>query len=303
MPAAGPFLNVVASLQIAPPGVILENLTGQGLRIDWQIEKCIGPSPNTCDLVIYNLNLAQREALAVASAAPIPLIVSLQIGWAGLAPAGIPEIVFIGQVWEIEATKKENTNVLTLIKIGDGAKPLADTPPNGGTLIGITFAAMVNVLAAELGLPVSPAATTKIAEKAAALPVPTFQFTGDESPRDYLNVVLASLGLSWGVEDCILVVYQGGLLPTPPGFLPPLLAPFSGLLSFRELDDGSLNFEALAIPAVKPGALVLFQDFDFTTGITKTIGGAPMRIERVQFTGSTMGPSIMTGLARRLQLF
>lgn len=303
MPAAGPFLNVVASLQIAPPGVLLENLSGQGIRVDWKIEKAIGPSPNTCELAIYNLNKPQREALAVAAALPAPILVSLQIGWAGLAPVGVPEIVFIGHVWEIEPSKKESTNVLTLISCGDGAKPLADTPPNGGSAIGMTFAIMVSTLAAELGLPVSPAALTKISEKGAALPVPQFQFTGNESPRDFLDVVLASLGLSWGVEDCILVVYQGGILPVAPGFTPPLLAPFSGLLSHRERDDGSLSFDALALPSVKPGSLVQFQDFDFQTGAIKTLGGAPMRIERVQFDGSTMGQSTMNGIARRLEVF
>ena len=299
----GPLLNVVASLQIAPPGILLENFSGQGIRIDWSIEKCIGPSPNTCDLVIYNLNKPQRLSLSVASALPVPVIVALQIGWAGLAPVGVPELVFTGQIWEIEAEKKERTDILTLIKLGDGAKPLADTPPAGGSAIGITFAAMINILASELGLPVSPAATTKIAERAGQLPVPTFQFTGDESPHEYLSEVLASFGLSWGVQDGFLVVYQNGILPTPPGFLPPLLAPFSGLLNFRERDDGSLSFEALALPAVQPGSQVLFQDFDFQTGVIKTIGGAPMRIERIAFDGSTMGQSTMSGIARRLQVF
>lgn len=299
----GPLLNVVASLQLVPPGVFLENTTGQGLRIDWKIEKAIGPSPNTLELIIYNLNKPQRLALSVAAATPVPVLVSLQIGWQGLQPVGIPELVFTGQIWEVEATKKEGTDVLTLIQAGDGAKPLADTPPQGGSAVGIGFAAMINILASELGFPVSPAATTEISKRGAALPVPTFQFTGDESPRDYLNDVLASLGLSWGIQDGILVVYQGGQLPTPPGFKPPLLAPFSGLLSFRERDDGSLTFDALALPAIQPGSLVQFQDFDFQTGAIITIGGAPMRIERVSFDGSTTGQSLMSGVARRLQVF
>jgi len=305
MPTAGPFLNVVASLQILPPGIILENLSGQGLRIDWSIEKQIGPSPNTCDLVIYNLNKPQRLSLSVAAAAPVPIIVSLQIGWAGLAPVGVPEVVFVGEIWEVQATKKENTDILTLIKLGDGAKPLADTPPPGGSAAAIGFSAMIVLTLQSFTPPIipSPTALAKIGEQAAKLPLPSFQFAGDESPKEFLDAICASIGLSWGIQDGLFVVYQNGILPTPPGFAPPLLAPFSGLLDFREQDDGGLQFEALALPSVQPGSLVLFQDFDFQTGVIKTIGGAPMRIEQIKFDGSTQGNSTMSGIARRLQVF
>ena len=110
-----------------------------------------------------------------------------------------------------------------------------------------------------------------------------------------MTELLASIGLAWGVAGGKIVVYKGGIRKD---LLPSILAPVTGLLKWLELDDGGVQFTALAQPMIEPGGQITIND---VFGVP--VGGGPLRVERVTFSGSTVGTSTMEGVARKLQLF
>lgn len=87
------------------------------------------------------------------------------------------------------------------------------------------------------------------------------------------------------------MVFAGGLRMD---ILPSILTPQTGLLSWEELDDGGVEFDGLAQPRVCPGAQVQMLDM-----LGVPIGGGPLRIDKIQFSGASEGPSTMSGTARK----
>ena len=123
----GELLNVASVLAISTtPPIVLLNVVGDGLRVEWSVEKTRTRSPDRATITIYNLGRVFREALNVAAALPLPLMVNLGIGW-----GGIPEQDFFGQVWKVSPEMRTATDVLTTIEAGDGDR---DIPPPGGAL-------------------------------------------------------------------------------------------------------------------------------------------------------------------------
>lgn len=287
-------LNVASMLTIAtvPPTVLISHEQSQGLRVEWDVQKAVGSSPDTATITIYNLGLAGRKALEVASALPIPLTVQLSVGW-GL----VPELLFTGQAWEVKPEKKTGTNILSIIEAGDGAF-IADVPPSGGAWVGRTAAVAVAFHLQAMGLIPSPAAIAAIAEAGAKLPISAWDDVDDGSPRDKLDDLMATLGLDWGVADGFFVVYRGGLRND---LVPSILMPASGLLSAELLDDGGVEFHALAQARVVPGLQVQILTAG-PGGSMLPLGGGPLRVESVTFSGTSEGPSLMTGVARKVTL-
>lgn len=289
MPAITLF-NVAATLQVATiPPFFLTNVTGQGLRVDWTVEKTNTPDPDRAEIQIFNLDLPQRKSLAVAQTSPIPVVVALQIGW-----EMIPELLFTGQAWKIIPEKRELTDVITMITAGDGAQPTKESPPAGGAVFKAPAQLLFTKILLQLGIPASAAAIALVGLKATQIPITAWQLSFDEPPRQNMDDLMASLGLSWGVSGGFVVVYQNGIRND---VLPVILTPVSGLLTWEELDDGGVNFEALAQVGVVPGGQIKILD-----PFGQPVGGVSLRVENVTFTGSTMGDSRMSGLARKLQL-
>jgi hypothetical protein len=285
-------LNQVATrlfIGVAPP-VLLEDLTGDGLRIEWEVQKQRGPTPDTATITVYNLSAITRLALATYRGTGLKLIIKLFAGWGRL-----PEQLFSGGAWNVTADRRSGTDILTVLECGDGLNELRDTPPAGGGTIGLAMAELVALYVLSLGLKMSPFALSLIAQTAAAFPITQrFNMTFDSEPRAALNVLMASIGLSWGVDDETFVVYKGGLRND---LLPSILAPQSGLLSWTPLDGGGLEFEAVAQPRVVPG--IQLQCFN-TRGAM--LGGGPLRCETISFSGCSQGPHVMRGIARPVQV-
>lgn len=269
--------------------VVIDNLIGDGLRVEWDVEKTSNPDPDTAHLVIYNLNKPLRKQISALNNLPGRVLVQLQIGW-----AGITEVLFRGESWRMVPERRAGTDILTEIEAGDGMQPL-DAGPSGGASYGVGFSALIALLAEQQGWRISLAAVAEIQAAGAALAVSQFQHVADYSPVEQINLIMASLRLSWGVTDGQFVVYRAGIRND---VVPALLTPQNGLLTWAELDDGGAEFEALTQPRTVPGQQISIND---ELGVP--VGGGPLRVEHVTFSGSSEGPSLMRGVARKLQLF
>jgi len=293
--SVAPLLHVAARVIITTdppmwPPILVENLTGQGLRLDWQVDKMRGPDPDSVSLTIYNLATVSRALLSAAWAAFAPTIISLYIGWGGL-----PELVFKGDAWHMVPERVEGTDIITTIQARDGGLALRDTPPSGSTGFSLGVQLAVAQILGQMGLTPSSTAMAAIGLAAGENPVAaTIQHIDADEPREALDILLASVGLAWGIADGMFVVYRGGLRND---VLPAILAPKSGLLNWRVADDGGVEFEALAQAGVVPGCQVTING---PTG--EVIGGGPLRIDEIRFGGSTEGLSTMTGVARKVVL-
>lgn len=297
-----PLFNIAARVEIrTTPPIVIDNTDGNGLRVDWLVDKSRCSQPDHATITAYNLPPAARLAISAALArslvptwpwpipVAIPLLVTLFVGW-----GGAPELLFTGQVWHATPERLTGTDVLTMLEAGDGVEPLRDTPPAGGAEFGIGVQLAVAKILGELGIQPAGTALAAIAEASAQVPAAqNFQFVSDGDPRDLLDQLMASIRLSWGVHDGHFVVYRAGLRND---VLPSILTPTSGLLQWDEADEG-VEFEALAQPRVAPGVQVQILDER-----NVSVGGGPLRVEQVSFVGSTVGPSTMSGTARKVAL-
>jgi len=291
-----PLLNVAARLLVTtiPPTilpVLVDNASGQGLRLDWTVSKARSSDPDSATIAVYNLMTTARAQLAAAMA--IPSVITramLFVGW-----GGISELVFGGDVMALRAADVEGTDIVTRFEARAGGRSIRDTPPSGSSAYGIQMHLAVSALLGQMQLPPSPAAlATIVAAATAKAPVAAMlQHVNLDEPRQALDLLMASVGLGWDVDAAgFFVVYVGGLRND---VLPAVLCPMSGLLQWSVVDDGGVQFEALAQATCVPGQQVTVLD-----ELNVPVGGGPLRVERVEFVGSTTGESIMRGTARKL---
>jgi hypothetical protein len=259
------------------------------LLVSWDILKQWGSTPDTATISIHNLEFVSREVLAVSMSLPTPVPAAFNLGWAG----GL-ELVFSGQVWRLQPKRVERTDVITVIELGDGVEQLGTTPPAGGASFGLGIKSLVQKLLISMGIPQSAAANARIAAAAAALPIQAFQDIEADDVEDKLDVLLETLGLNWGIADGQFVVFKDGVRDD---VLPALLAPNSGLLTWHELDDGGAELVALAQPRFVPGMQITVYD-----ELNNLVGGGPLRVESVRFSGNSEGSSLMNVTARKLSL-
>ncbi len=269
------------------PPVVLDNFSGDGLRVEWTVTKTRTSAPDKATITVFNFAVALRKAISAFVALPIPLLIQLFIGWQ------VPEQLFTGQAWKIVAEKRTPTDVLTILECGDGVKPLKDTPPAGGATFGIGIQLATSRILGTMGLRPSLPTLGVIASRAAAIPLQSFQFVATGEPTEDLDQLMASIGLAWGIQGGEFVVFDGGLKPG----VPTILSPLTGLLEWTEVDDGGIEFMALAQPRVDGGSQIVITD---PFGVT--LGGGPLRVETVEFSGASEGPSTMRGVARKVQV-
>jgi hypothetical protein len=295
---AGSMLHVAARLvitranpppQFATPPILVENLAGDGLLIEWQVKKRSGPTPDQAEISVHNMAPNFRAQISTLAAMGFPTAVDLYVGWEKL-----PELLFSGQAWKLRPERRTGTDIVTTFEAGAGALAVRDTPPAGGATIGLAMKLVITKLIVNLGLVPSPTALGVISERSAALPLSAWQNVYDQTPSDQLDICMATLGLSWGESGGFFVIYADGLRND---VLPAVLTPVSGLLMWEEQDEGAVMFEALAQPRVDTGVQLSLAD-----ALGATIGGGPLRVDEIDFSGSTDGKSIMTGTARKVAI-
>lgn len=289
-----------SAVHLSAPTAVIQSLDGDGLRFEWDVLKTRTSSPDTATIRICNLMKIHRADLAMLASLPGRILVELSIGWRGVENEGpsdqllLPtDVLFRGEDWRVVPEEQNGPDIITTIEAGDGLEVSTAAPDGGGNIaLGITLG--VKFALAALKLKPSKAALAVIEAEGAKVTTPISNLTLENDPRELLDVLLASMGLGWGISGGEFVVYRGGLRDD---LLPGLLTPQSGLSRWAVTDDGGVEFEALAQPRFVPGMQITVSDH---LGILQ--GGGPLRIDTIRFMGTTDGPSIMQGTARKAVL-
>lgn len=274
------------------------NLDGNGLKIEWDIERTRSSTPDQGTVTIYNLSPSSRKILHEAwklSTAVASYLVDLSIGWGGLV-----ERVFVGDVWKIVPEVRVGEDVLTVLELGDGGPKLRDAAnPKQANMNNaqITFILLVLVEAdpslGGLGLPIDPISRGVIEARARLSPFLGFDnYAGQGNTADQLDELMDMLDLEWKIHQGVFIVMAAGNAATASVDAIPLVAA-SGMLSWSQEDNGGITATALANANVKPGTQIQVQDSFGPVGLV------PYRVERVSFTGATDGESIMQITARK----
>jgi hypothetical protein len=284
--------GVVSQLLVGSVPPVVVQSKGDGLRFEWEVRKTRGSVPDQATISIYNLWSVHHGTLKISAAlgnkGTPRATVQLGLGWREHLGA---QTVFSGRLLRVKR-RQQNVDVITELECGDGNE-LDEVPPQGGSEVAIPVQLAVASALQKFGLKASPAAFGMIAAAAARTPLQAFNMEYEGGPREILDGLMATIGLSWGIAAGLFVVYVGGLRnDVKPG----ALAPKSGLISATGLDDGSFEFEALAQPRFVPGMQITLHDELFVP-----LSG-PLRVESIEFSGSSEGPSLMRGVARAVEL-
>lgn len=303
---SGELFGVVARLAYrstvhpSAPTAVITSQSGEGLYMEWDLQKTRTSSPDTATVRIFNLLPIHRADLALLSALPGRIKIELAIGWRGhgveptVNTLFLPtDVVFVGEDWRVVPEEREGPDIVTTIEAGDGIE-VTNAAPQGGSEVALGMKLLVLLSLQQLGLKPSVGALAVIETEAAKITVSIERPTHEIPPRERLDLLMASMDLAWGISGGEFVIYRGGLRNDLP---PAILTPQTGLLKWSVTDDGGVEFEALARPIVTPGAQATLLD-----ELGQTLGGGPLRIETVRFLGTTEGPSMMMGVARKAVL-
>jgi len=272
---------------------IIFNPDGQGIRMQWTITRDNTPTPDTGEVVIFNLSPALSGAIYEAWSAfskSSGYLVDFGIGWERLS-----QTVIRGDVWRFVPAKRTPTDVLSIFSIGDGIKNVRDQATGASFSkvdLGTVLTAFITLppnpgdtAGGGLGLLYPPESKALVSAAAAALKVRTFNnIPAGYNTRTFIDFAMATLGLEWRVHNGAFVVMRGGISDR----LPPILAPRTGLIEYQVRDDGGIDLSALANPDVEPGVQVLVQD---DRGVP--FGAPAYRVDKVIFTGDTTAESLM----------
>ena len=291
------FLQVSASMIMFPLPVV--NLDGQGLKMEWDIERTRSGTPDRGVITIYNLSVSARKAIHEVwktTTAVFEYTVELSIGWGGLV-----ERIFVGDAWKLIPEIRAGEDVLTVFEVGDGNTQVRDTvTPLGANLAKTTFQSILLILVSSpqgLGIPIDPVSLTLILAKAATLPIQIFDnYVGFGTTADNIDELIDMLGLEWKIYQGVFIVTQAGNAATASPIATVLRAG-GGLLDWAQEDNGGVSCLALANPNVKPGSQISVID---SFGIP--VGATVHRVEKVAFRGSTDGESVMEIVARKALL-
>jgi hypothetical protein len=307
MPTLFPFyLNVAAKVTVSDfSGAIsfdVENLDGEGLFMDWDVQRQLGTNANQGTLEIYNLGELQQGLMQsiVKASAGFSAIgnIELSVGWDGQTFS-----LMRGQIWRLQAKVYRDPDIVTVIEFGDGVQSNRDSQTLTTQVAQIFVTDLLTLLASRFSPP-RLLDVEQVNQAVATSPnglrtIGNFDPSG-KSAKETFDEIVSGLGpdYSWGYgENGLIVVYNRGQLSIAPGTPPELISPDTGLLDFTEEDNGSVRLSALANPAVREGVPVAITD-----RFKKPVGQPVMRVESASFTGNTRGDNVMTVVARPLQV-
>lgn len=294
LPETTIFFLVAGSPVYAELGV-----AGDGVRVEWQIDMTRSSNADMATLRVFNLHPATRKALYEAwklgATRETALNVAFLLGWDGDATT-----IFVGQIWKFLPEVHTGTDIVTHVEAGDGAITLRDAVNTlGSSFAKGTLGLVVQYLVSQvLRVPIDPVSLTLIQERAAALPVQSWDnYVVNGDAQDRLDELMDTLDLEWKIFRGQFIALQRGIRGVTDRPTAPVIAPNTGLMSWAEEEDEGVSLTALANPKVLPGVQVALLD-QFGVAI-----GAPRhRVESVKFYGNLYGESLMDVVARKAVL-
>lgn len=239
------------------------------LRVQFQIEKHIDESPNTCDITITNLSESTRTNVQKK-----PLIVRIDAGYQDNL-----RHLYTGDLrWSF--SKRETTDWETLMQLGDGDRAYRYARVNRSFPAGTNVLTVLQECAKSFGLELDKTITTS--------PDLQRQFASGRvltgATRDELTTLLAPFNYRWSFQDgrmqilrdeetradqAILVSKENGMINVP-SYAPPS----------KPGEPPTLTVKMLLYPQLTPGGTIKVE--------SKSLDGI-FRVERVTHTGDTHG--------------
>jgi hypothetical protein len=254
-----------------------------GIDVDFIVEKSLKPTdPNTCEIKIYNLAPASRQAISGQHAVTVRLEAGYQGGVTQLyfaeARAGWTALQTIDYITHIESTD----TIARPSGVRRTKKPIAGSATGNivrsyGAKVPIRTAFEAVSQAMGIGVGNLEAGLAQLGR-----PLPAVYggaLMGNAAKR--MTDLCRSAGLEWSIQDGNLQILDiGGYLSTEKAIeLAVSPGRNTGLVGSPSVDSqGAVSATALIIPGLVPGVLV---DFD-----TLFVSGG-YRVEKVRYQGST----------------
>ena len=262
-------------------GLQRENaLAIENLRIQFDIQKSLGSSPNTCELTVTNVAEGTRDQLAVT-----PLVAILEVGYGD----GELQRIASGDVIRV-VHERDGSDWTTKLQLRDGGRALAHARAEVTYRQGATVASVVRSVAASMGLRLPPAADNLPGMQVGMAAAATLAGRASEE----LSRLLAPLGLGWWVQDGDLVVLQArgirpgeaivideaaGMLGSPKWGNPP-----------KPGKRPPLSVECLLFPELEPGRQIQ---------VKSRVANGQFKVTKVGHAGDTHGGGWMTSVEAR----
>lgn len=282
------FLNVAAFLQAG--SVLIENLDGQGLHMEWTFHRTIQPEPDEGEIRIANLAPETSKLLQEQKVNLAPSFKGgFYQGW-----DMVPSLLFYADIYDIiPDDRSEPETTWTILRLGDGLEGFRDGQLTQG-FGDVDIKTLITLVAGSMQIAVGADAETVIAQQFPQSNLTRFKngIVAMDSARNVMNEIMNLLKIRWTVQNGQLVVFpQGQPISTLPAIV---LRPDTGLLSWKTARDGSIEVEALSIPECTPGRQLLVQDLYGTP-----VGEVAYRVEEATYTGNTDVGAFMSVKAKK----
>lgn len=221
-----------------------------GLRVSFKLEKSIESNPNTGTISIYNLSLDSRSKFEQNNA-----ICSLDVGYESSMYQ-----IFTGNITRA-ATKKEGSDFITEVEVGDGDKALSEAKIDVSLPPGTTNKQVIDKLTASFkdiksgGINSVKNVVSQVISFGTGLVI-----TG--SSKDVLDNITKTSDLEWSVQDAELQIIEKDSATQETAIS---LSSSTGLIgsvgkikseSGKNTPDGGIEFSCLLQANLKCGRLV-----------------------------------------------
>jgi len=239
------------------------------LDISVNVTKTLEPEPNTCDLIIYNLNEQHQDQLSSISGGPA---VEIQVGYED----GMGRI-YLGQLRDVTSYRDGN-NWITELHSGDAERDLGEARINKsygkGTQLDKIVKDMIGNLTSSAGNAAKALLSGNLAEAGRQF-VNGVTLSG--SVRKELDRILKSAGKEWSIQDGeVQIIDLGVCLPGPSIRIDST----HGLIGSPTISsDGLLKFRTLMNHMITPGRALEAE--------SKRVKKAFYRAERCEYLGDS----------------
>ena len=216
----------------------------QQIRIDFEVEKNDGGTPDTAKIQVYNLSKESRDLIEQKG-----VICRLFAGWDA---SEITPLLFFGDVNDCISEKRGNDWV-TEISAKDGGRAVWRSKICKTYGKGVDSTALIRAVANDAGIMVRIPSG-----------FPSYRFGGavviDGSPSGVFDVVCKSLGVKWCIQDGEAVFSIPGAAATLDEVA--IVTPISGLIGFpKKMEKGvGYSIKTLLMPQIKPRKQIALSD-------------------------------------------
>lgn len=250
--------------------VVADTLRLDGMRVAFEVERSLRPTPNKASIKIWNLSRDHRGQLEQMKRVPVSVR-------AGYRTTGMTQI-FLGELSRV-VSEPSGADIVTTIGGGDGAKQITTSRVSRTFAPGTRTADVLRHVAESVGAGMGNALTEIAQGNFGALGEVFAQGTtihGNAAAE--LGRLCDSAGLEYSIQDGRLQMMRRGRALAATAVR---LSPLTGLLGSPSVDaKGVLSAECMMIPDVFPGRRVLIES-RFVRGV--------YRVEKAAYSGDLRG--------------